>query len=279
MLARLFVETFVWTAIMAAPFFVPAGAGRLGRKSWVVIGLLLALSARHCHSAPLPPRRPPEFASESTRNTSPRTFPDRHSTTQSGDGGQVRGLDAEACLARLAALGVEFQAATAPLDDKACVIAIPIRLERMVVRHGGRSVIQFPAQPLIDCRLAEPLTLWIGGVVAPVFAASFSSSLQTVRTGPGYECRNRNREAAGKVSAHAVGLAIDISGFELANGQVLSIGAGNNPVSEATLQTVRTAACGWFTTVLGPGSDAAHENHLHLDIQSHGPDERFRICE
>jgi hypothetical protein len=41
----------------------------------------------------------------------------------------------------------------------------------------------------------------------------------------------------------------------------------------------RTAACGWFTTVLGPGSDAAHADHLHLDIQPHGSSNRYRICQ
>jgi hypothetical protein len=44
-----------------------------------------------------------------------------------------------------------------------------------------------------------------------------------VQTGPGFECRNRNRAAAGKLSAHAEGLAIDISVFELANGTLLRV--------------------------------------------------------
>jgi hypothetical protein len=182
-------------------------------------------------------------------------------------------------LARLAALGVSVQAAAAPVDGKACVISIPIRVEAVIVGNGTGTVIRFPDRPLIDCRLAEPLARWVGGVVAPVFVASFSSALKAVRTGPGYECRNRNREAASKISAHAAGLALDISSFELANGQIVSIGSARNPVAEAALGTVRTAACGWFTTVLGPGSDAEHENHLHVDIQQHGADGRYRICE
>jgi hypothetical protein len=42
---------------------------------------------------------------------------------------------------------------------------------------------------------------------------------------------------------------------------------------------VRQAACGWFTTVLGPGSDEAHHDHLHVDIQQHGSSDRYRICQ
>lgn len=183
-----------------------------------------------------------------------------------------------ACLDRLAALGVEFQTETAPSDGEVCAVAMPVRLRSLVVRRGFGSI-QLPARPLVDCRLAEPLALWVGGVVAPILAENFSSALKTVMTGPGFECRNRNREAAGKISAHAIGFALDISGFELANGRALSFGSSGDPAGQAVLRTVRTAACGWFTTVLGPGSDAAHEDHLHVDIQRHGTSERYRICE
>lgn len=226
------------------------------------IGLLLVPSVNEIHSQPLPPPRPPELAPVQP--------------VHPGEGGQP---EIGVCLARLTALGVEFQTAAAPSNDKACAVAMPIRLERLVIRHGVGGSIQFPARPLIDCRLAEPLALWIGGVIAPVFAASFSSALKAVRTGPGFECRNRNHEAAGKASAHAIGFALDISGFELANGQVLSFGSGGDAAAEAAFRTVRTAACGWFTTVLGPGSDANHEDHFHVDIQRHGTDGRYRICE
>jgi hypothetical protein len=246
------------------------------RKGQVVTCLLLALSVSRSHPEPVPPERPPDLIEDNRNSASPGTFSKGDSTTQHGGGAQT---DVHACLARLAALGVGVQAAAAPVGGKACTISIPIRVETVIAWNSAGTVIQFPDQPLIDCRLAEPLARWVGGVVAPVFAASFSSALKAVRTGPGYECRNRNREAASKISAHASGLALDISSFELADGKIVSIGSASNPVSEAALGTVRTAACGWFTTVLGPGSDAEHENHLHLDIQQHGADGRYRICE
>lgn len=230
----------------------------------MAIRLLLALSVGEVHSQPLPPIRPPELGP--VKPAPP------------GEGGGVGAPDIGACLARLADLGVEFQTEPAPADGEACVVAMPVRLERLVVRHRGASI-QFPARPLIDCRLAEPLALWIGGVIAPVLAENFFSALRAVRTGAGFECRNRNREANGKISAHATGFALDISSFELASGRVLSFGSSGDPAAQAALQAVRTAACGWFTTVLGPGSDTAHENHLHVDIQRHGTDEHYRICE
>jgi hypothetical protein len=45
------------------------------------------------------------------------------------------------------------------------------------------------------------------------------------------------------------------------------------------VQTMRRAACGWFTTLLGPGSDAAHADHLHFDVLRHGASDDYRICE
>nr|WP_237050624.1 extensin family protein [Microvirga ossetica] len=59
--------------------------------------------------------------------------------------------------------------------------------------------------------------------VAPVVAGSLNTELKSVQTGPGFECRNRNRAETGKLSAHAEGLAIDIAGFELANGSPLRV--------------------------------------------------------
>jgi len=100
-----------------------------------------------------------------------------------------------------------------------------------------------------------------------------------VRTGPGFECRNRNRAATGKLSAHAEGLAIDMAGFELADGSTLSIKEGAGERTKGVLDAVRRAGCGWFTTILGPGSDAAHADHLHVDLQQHGSSDRYRICQ
>ncbi|MBI1869252.1 MAG: extensin family protein [Methylocystis sp.] len=206
--------------------------------------------------------------------------PSYSQATPPGNGEPIPESSIDACLTRLSALGVTAQAAPAPLDhNEACVVAMPIQVKTVTGRYGLGSAIQFPNQPLIDCRLAEPLAHWLGEVVAPIFAANFSSPLRAVRTGPGYECRNRNREATSKISAHAMGLALDISGFELANGQIVSVGSANDPVAEAVLRTIRTAGCGWFTTILGPGADAAHADHLHVDVQQHGSTDRFRICE
>jgi hypothetical protein len=223
-------------------------------------------------AAPLPPRRPPELAVPKSGQ----------SLGSPGAAEQERPAAGEmdACLARLESLGVDFETVAAPTENPACTVAMPIRLKRIGLRRAGdrAALIEFPVRPLIDCRLAEPLALWLEGAVRPILAAGFGSRLTAVMTGPGYECRNRNRAAAGKISAHAVGLALDISGFELGDGRTVPAATAKDEPASA-LNSLRTAACGWFTTVLGPGSDPLHEDHLHVDVEPHGASGRYRICD
>ncbi len=71
-----------------------------------------------------------------------------------------------------------------------------------------------------------------------------------------------------------------ISQFELAGRQRLPVGMVNDQAAEDAVEVLRKSACGWFTTVLGPGSpDRLHESHLHVDMQPHRVGEGYRICE
>ena len=68
---------------------------------------------------------------------------------------------------------------------------------------------------------------------------------------------------------------------ELADGRMLEVKDALSPSSPAyaTLKGLRGSACGYFTTVLGPGANAAHETHFHFDAGKHGRSENYRICE
>jgi hypothetical protein len=140
-------------------------------------------------------------------------------------------------------------------------------------------MVRLTEQPVVACRFATSFGQWLGELVAPVIVGTLNTEIKTIRTGPGFECRNRNRAAIGKLSAHAEGLAIDIAAFELTNGSTVRIKPDGTTPPNPALAALRTAACGWFTTVLGPGSDSAHADHLHLDVQQHGSSDRYRICQ
>jgi hypothetical protein len=223
-------------------------------------------------AVPVPRPRPADMS-----GVQPKTVPNRESPL---DQTAPNAADEKQCVDGLAAAGFEFEVATSsPSANRACTIEAPVRLKAIQVLSRPPTVIRLPDEPILSCKFVERFGHWLRDLAGPLIAGRLNSDAKTVRTGPGYECRNRNRAENAKLSAHANGLAIDIMGFELANGQTLTIKPSGDDRARATVQALRTAACGWFTTVLGPGSDAAHAEHMHVDILLHGSSERYRICE
>ena len=181
----------------------------------------------------------------------------------------------ETCRVQLDARHVSFSFAP-PVAEGDCEIPLPVKLRSMATDD---TVITFGAEPLLDCRLAVRLTDWIGNVVEPLALHHLKSGLTAIETGPGYACRNQNNAATGKRSEHAKGNAIDIATFALSDGTRIALRPTDQPTPAVTafLAAVRATACGYFLTVLGPGSDAAHAEHLHLDLRARTAG--FRICQ
>jgi hypothetical protein len=115
--------------------------------------------------------------------------------------------------------------------------------------------------------------------MAPLAQSMLGSPVAALATGPGYECRGRNRMPGAKTSAHGKGIALDLALVTLADRRQIEIAQQKEANETLFVHAMRKAACGWFTTVLGPGSDAAHATHMHLDILRHGSSENYRICE
>lgn len=254
-----------------------------GRRAAITaVGLAVGLTAVPLDAAPrrlvpVPRPRPvPLSARSSVPPAAASQNRDQKQPSQTDDAAR----DDEACLARLRAADIGFDIPTMPVAAKAsCTIEVPVRLKSVTTRARAVTEIHLPEAPVVSCQFAERLTAWLGHLVAPLIAGRMSADLRAVRTGPGYECRNRNGAAVGKLSAHAVGNAIDISAFELSSGKIIPIKPDGDEAMRNVVDSVRTAACGWFTTVLGPGSDAAHTDHLHVDTALHGTSDRYRICQ
>lgn len=81
-----------------------------------------------------------------------------------------------------------------------------------------------------------------------------------------YTCRTRNSRSGARLSEHARGRAIDISGFVLADGSRIAVEDGWGGGEERLLRRLHASACGPFGTVLGPESDRHHHDHFHLDV-------------
>ncbi|MBQ0821721.1 extensin family protein [Microvirga sp. HBU67558] len=243
------------------------------RSAAAFVSVLMAQVAAAQPVPPLPPPRPVEPPSPAP---APRPEPSPAPTAAAPPALPA----ADDCLAGLKAAGFEIEPAEPPqVSNDLCRIETPVRLKAVPVPTKPETAVRLANQPVLACRFAGPFGHWIGDLVAPLVAGIKGSDLKAVQTGPGFECRNRNRAATGKLSAHAQGLAIDIAGFELANGATLRIKPEPDAAPDPALAALRTAACGWFTTILGPGSDEAHHDHLHVDIEQHGSSDRYRICQ
>ena len=128
--------------------------------------------------------------------------------------------------------------------------------------------------PLLRCEMAEQFAQWVrDDVVTRVAKAGLT--LTSVETYDDYSCRGRNRVFGAKVSEHGKGNALDIRAFVLAGKKTVS--PVDYQVSHELREHLKESACKSFTTILGPGSDGYHEQHIHLDvIQRHNG---YRICE
>lgn len=135
----------------------------------------------------------------------------------------------------------------------------------------------FSRPATLDCGMAEPLNGWLEDAVQPAARRNFGERVAKVDVAASYACRPRNNQRGAKMSEHGYGNAIDISAFTLESGRKVTVLDGwRGPSDErGFLQQVHGAACGPFRTVLGPNADAAHRDHIHLDLQNRRNGSRY----
>ncbi len=148
-----------------------------------------------------------------------------------------------------------------------------VRLEAVVLADKRRVALT-PAATL-RCKMAFAIADWVRTDVAPL-AAGLGSPLSALDNYDSYECRGRNRIAGAQLSEHGRANALDVRGFKLADGR--SIGLTDRTVPRELRETVLQSVCARFPTVLGPGSDWYHEEHIHLDLMERR-NSSYRICQ
>jgi hypothetical protein len=185
------------------------------------------------------------------------------------------------CAVRLARTGITIESSAQAVKppDAACVITDPVVLVSVADAALPDRHIRFPDQPMLSCAMAERFARFTSDIAAPLAVGITGKELVAVSTGPGYECRPRNRQSGAKTSSHGQGNAVDMMAVELVGGRKLSVEKPDGPETIRFMAAYRAAACGVFSTVLGPGSDAAHANHIHVDIEQRGRDGRSKFCQ
>lgn len=138
----------------------------------------------------------------------------------------------------------------------------------------GNSVAAFgpvamkPAATLA-CPMVSALDRWLADSVQPAAQRWFGTRVAEIKQISAYSCRGRNGDHSSKISEHAFGNALDIAAFTLADGRriVVEHAWSGLPEEQGFLRDIQGAACRLFTTVLAPGSNSAHYNHIHVDLR------------
>jgi hypothetical protein len=208
--------------------------------------------------APVPATPPaePESAPNSTENLKSRTA----TVTPAASVLAAAAIeDAELCEGELKKRGVEFTVGES-ISEGDCGVLRPINVKRL------SSGIAVSPDTQFLCRTALALDDWMTAGVLPAVKAELPGrKLSQFRHASTYVCRPRASESG--ISEHARGSAIDIAAFVFDKGEDVGVEAQAEGSPEAKFQAaVRTAACGPFKTVLGPGTDPDHATHFHLDI-------------
>ena len=168
------------------------------------------------------------------------------------------------CTRELQSLGVVFRETPRIDDGNGCGIDKPI-----IVSQALPGITLKP-EATLRCPTALALARWMKGSVIPTASVALpeSSDITTINQASAYICRLRNGADTGKISEHARGNAIDIASFSFKKGEDVAVRSRreDSTLTGAFQRTVSAAGCLYFTTVLDPESDAAHETHFHLDV-------------
>lgn len=244
------------------------GKGRALRPAIAVAAALAALALCAAakvelpQHAPVPAARPQPPGAAPVPSPRPQTEAPASKMSEAPLPADVMPAEERACRERLRALGVAFEERerlSAP--EAGCLVAYPVAVTAL-----GPAISLAP-EAVMNCAMAEAAARFAAGTISPEAERAFGSPLAAVAQASAYVCRNRHGQS--KISEHALGNALDISALRLKDGTEIAVHAYGPEDLRRTdfIRTLRTKACGPFKTVLGPGSDADHALHLHLDLQ------------
>ncbi len=136
----------------------------------------------------------------------------------------------------------------------------------MVTAAAAPVQVQPPAT--LACPIVSVLDRWISEAVQPAAMKWFRQPVVEIKQISAYSCRGMNGNPNSHISEHAFGNALDIAEFDLADGHKISLQYGwhGTPEEQGFLHDVQGAACRDFTTVLAPGANVYHYNHMHVDL-------------
>jgi hypothetical protein len=153
-----------------------------------------------------------------------------------------------------------------------CGATDAVLLDAVILPDQNKVVVSPPAT--LRCPMAQQIAQWVRDDVAPS-VLRFGSPLRGLDNFDSYECRGRNRVRGAQLSEHGKADALDVRLFKLADGQSLTLTDVN--VNKDWREAIKASVCARFSTILGPGSDGSHEEHIHLDLADRR--NNYKVCE
>lgn len=154
-----------------------------------------------------------------------------------------------------------------PIDGPGtCGMEKPLR-----VAAFGNGGIGLTSAATLSCPVVATTDKWLADIVQPAAQNVLGAQVIEMRAGS-YSCRAMNNgTGTSRTSEHAFGNAVDVFSFRLNDGRNITVKDGwrGSPEEQAFLREVFVGACEMFSTVLGPGADAFHYDHLHIDLARH----------
>jgi hypothetical protein len=181
----------------------------------------------------------------------------------------------EACVAAGLVQPSAYASRSSPINGPGtCGIAKPFKVAAL-----AQGEVSLDNTATLACPIIASTDKWLDEIVQPAAMLYLGARVTEMRSGS-YNCRSRNNQRGAKLSEHSFGNAIDIMSFQLSDGRNVTVLRGwkGDAAEQGFLREVFVGACRYYTTVLGPGSDAFHYDHFHLDLARHDPAGKRRVC-
>jgi hypothetical protein len=224
---------------------------------------------------PVPERNPKRAASTST----PKSLHPSEVQTSPWTDDEVAAAKAK-CTATLSGVRLDFEPLS-PIQRGLCGAPAPILLRSL----GTDQKVELDPPATVSCDLAKALSEWVEAVQREA-KELLGSAIVKLRASS-YACRNIYNRANPPLSQHALANALDVSGFVLSSGELITVRedwqsrsvqlastATSLPTVVAAIQqksqflmNSHANACNIFGTVLGPRANNAHKDHFHLDMK------------
>jgi hypothetical protein len=134
--------------------------------------------------------------------------------------------------------------------------------------YGAAGPVAVKPAATLACPIVSALDHWLTDTVQPAAQRWFGQRVVEIKQISAYSCRGMNGNPSAHISEHAFGNALDVAAFMLADGRHVTVKDGWHglPEEQGFLRDVEAGACQQFTTVLAPGSNVYHYDHIHVDL-------------